>query len=42
LEDYDYDVKIFLDFGIKIKKYNKEYERDQHPSSMDKVVKTEN
>jgi len=39
LEDLKYDVKVFLDFGIKIKKYKNEYERDQYPSSIDELVR---
>ncbi|KKM72370.1 hypothetical protein LCGC14_1421240, partial [marine sediment metagenome] len=38
LEDLEYDVKMFLDFGIKIKNYKNEYERDQYPSSIDELV----
>lgn len=34
LEDFAYDVKIFLDFGIKIGKYYGYYESGQHPSSI--------
>lgn len=34
LEDFRYDVKIFLDFGIKIGKYYGHYERGEHPSSI--------
>ena len=39
LEDLDYDVKAFLDFGIKIKNYKNEYERDQYPLSIDELVR---
>ena len=39
LEDLEYDVKMFLDFGIKIKNYKNEYERDQYPSSIDELVR---
>ena len=39
LEDLEYNVKVFLDFGIKIKKYKNEYERDQYPSSIDELVR---
>lgn len=34
LEDFTYDVKIFLDLGIKIGKYYGYYESGQHPSSI--------
>ena len=39
LEDLEYDVKVFLDFGIKIKNYKNEYERDEYPSSIDEMVR---
>lgn len=39
LGDLKYEVKVFLDFGIKIKKYKNEYERDQYPSSIDELVR---
>ena len=37
LEDKGYNVKIFLDFGIKIRKYLKCYERGQHPSTIEEL-----
>ena len=39
LEDLTFDVKLFIDFGIKIKKYNKQYERDEYPSTIDELQK---
>ena len=38
LEDFSYDVKIFIDFGIKIKNYYNRYERGQHPSSIEELI----
>ena len=38
LEDFRYDVKIFLDFGIKIGKYYGHYERGEHPSSIQELI----
>jgi len=38
LEDFVYDVKIFIDFGIKIGKYYNNYERGEHPSSIDELI----
>ena len=32
LEDFSYNVKIFIDFGIKIKKYYNKYEYDHRKS----------
>ena len=32
LEDFSYNVKIFIDFGIKIKKYYNKYEYDRRKS----------
>ncbi|KKN16991.1 hypothetical protein LCGC14_0970290, partial [marine sediment metagenome] len=40
LEDYSYNVKIFIDFGLRIKKYYNEYERGQSPSSVDEILRT--
>ncbi|MDX1799249.1 MAG: MBL fold metallo-hydrolase, partial [Candidatus Lokiarchaeia archaeon] len=37
LEDKGYNVKIFLDFGIKIRKYLDYYERGQHPSTIEEL-----
>ena len=39
LEDFGYDVKILIDFGIKIGKYYDQYERGQHPTSIDELKK---
>jgi len=39
LEDLEYDVKVFLDFGIKIKNYKNKYERDEYPSSIEELVR---
>jgi ribonuclease J len=38
LEDKGYNVKIFLDFGIKIGKYYDLYKRGQHPSSVEEII----
>ena len=38
LEDLEYDVKVFLDFGIKIKKYKDIYKRNQYPLSIDEII----
>ncbi|MFX0005479.1 MAG: MBL fold metallo-hydrolase [Promethearchaeota archaeon] len=38
LEDKGYNVKIFLDFGIKIRKYLDCYERGQHPSTVEELI----
>ncbi|MFW9818357.1 MAG: MBL fold metallo-hydrolase [Candidatus Thorarchaeota archaeon] len=37
LEDEGYNVKIFIDFGIKIGKYLDHYERGQHPSNINEL-----
>ena len=39
LEDLEYDVKVFLDFGIRIKKYKDVYRRNQYPSSIEELVR---
>ncbi len=39
LEDLEYDVKLFLDFGIKIKNYKNIYKRNQYPSSIEELVR---
>jgi ribonuclease J len=39
LEDFIYDVKILLDFGINIKDYNDQYERYEAPSSIKELLK---
>ncbi len=38
LEDEGYNVKIFIDFGIKIGKYLDYYERGQHPSTIKELL----
>ncbi|MFX1450812.1 MAG: MBL fold metallo-hydrolase [Promethearchaeota archaeon] len=38
LEDGGYNVKIFIDFGIKIGNYNKIYDRNEHPSSIEELI----
>ena len=38
LEDFYYDTKIFIDFGIKIKSYKNVYEYGQYPSSIKEIV----
>ena len=38
LEDFVYDVKILIDFGIKIKNYYDNYERGDHPTSIDELI----
>ena len=39
LEDFNYDAKIFLDFGINIKNFNKHFERYEEPSSVKELIK---
>lgn len=39
LEDYKYNVKIFLDFGINIKKFNDNFERNEKPSSENELIR---
>ena len=39
LEDLEYNVKVFLDFGINIKNYKNKYERAEYPSSIDEMVR---
>jgi len=39
LEDFNYDVKIFLDFGINIKGFNDNFERYEEPSSVKDLIK---
>jgi len=39
LEDLEYDVKVFLDFGIRIKKYKDVYKRNQYQSSIEELVR---
>jgi len=41
LEDLEYDVKVFLDFGIKIKRYYDIYERGHYPSSIQELVQAD-
>ncbi len=38
LEDFHYDTKIFIDFGIKIKNFKNVYEYGQHPSSIKEII----
>lgn len=38
LEDFKYDVKIFLDFGVNIKKFKEAYDVREHPSSIDELL----
>ncbi len=37
LEDFHYNVRIFLDFGINIKKFNEYYDRDEEPNSIEEL-----
>jgi len=39
LEDFNYDVKIFLDFGINIKDFNDNFEKYEEPSSVKELIK---
>jgi len=39
LEDFNYNVKIFLDFGINIKNFNEHFERYEEPSSVKELIK---
>ncbi len=39
LEDHLYNVKLFIDFGINIKRYNEYYEYSQTPQSVDELIK---
>ncbi|MHA1491750.1 MAG: MBL fold metallo-hydrolase [Promethearchaeota archaeon] len=39
LEDFHYNVSIFLDFGINIKKFNECYDRDEEPNSIEELWK---
>ncbi len=39
LEDFNYNVKIFLDFGINIKDYNDQYDRNEAPNSIKELVR---
>ncbi len=39
LEDLGYNVKIFLDFGINIKNFNDNYERNEKPLSVKELIK---
>jgi ribonuclease J len=38
LEDLKYDVRIFLDFGVNIKKFKDQYEIYDHPNSIEELV----
>jgi len=40
LEDFNYDVKIFLDFGINIKDFNNNFEKYEEPSSVKDLIKS--
>ncbi len=39
LEDFLYDVKVLLDFGINIKNFNDQYERYETPNSIKELIK---
>ena len=39
IEDFNYDVKIFLDFGINIKNFNENYDRYEEPSSVKELIR---
>jgi len=39
LEDFTYDVKVLLDFGINIKDFNDQYERYEAPNSSKELIK---
>ncbi|MBY9012888.1 MAG: hypothetical protein KGD70_10985, partial [Candidatus Lokiarchaeota archaeon] len=39
LEDFNYDVKIFLDFGINIKDFNNNFKKNEEPSSVRDLIK---
>ncbi|MFX1470677.1 MAG: MBL fold metallo-hydrolase [Promethearchaeota archaeon] len=38
LEDEGYNVKIFIDFGMKVKSYYDKYERGELPSSIGEII----
>ena len=39
LEDMNYQVKIFIDFGINIDKYYDSYQKGQHPTSINELIR---
>jgi len=39
LEDFDYAVKIFLDFGINLKKFNESFDKYEEPSSVSELTR---
>ena len=39
LEDFKYDVKLFLDFGINIKNFNDNFEKHEKPSTVHDLIK---
>ncbi|MHA2289721.1 MAG: MBL fold metallo-hydrolase, partial [Promethearchaeota archaeon] len=39
LEDLNYRVKIFLDFGINLKKFNERFDKYEEPSSVLELIK---
>ncbi|MFX0057984.1 MAG: MBL fold metallo-hydrolase [Candidatus Hodarchaeota archaeon] len=38
LEDLGYNAKIFLDFGVNIKKFKKQYDIREHPKSIEELI----
>lgn len=38
LEDLEYNVKIFLDFGVNIKKFKNHYDLNEHPTSIVELI----
>ena len=39
IEDFNYDVKIFLDFGINIRNFKENYNRYEEPSSVKELIR---
>ena len=39
LEDFGYDVKLFLDFGTNVKKFYEHYDKGETPSSLKELLK---
>ena len=39
LEDMKYQVKIFIDFGINLDKYYDSYQKNQHPTSINELIR---
>ena len=39
LEDFEFDVKILIDFGVNMRKFQELYPRYEHPSSIDELIK---